>query len=554
MASESSKAVVIPKFDMHIYTFEHTSSEMETAIEENCIPADLHPRLPPPGMTMNRIPSRLKNTKKRTKSDQNRTKTGSNECLAAIRLYEPSPHWDTTWGHWFLFENKTKGRAKKCFKEVTMSLKGWKKKFFLLDRPCQHLELRYDIKDQDKHVIDMDTFLKLPTWTETVVSKGDPIPEDQHPKPRVTPPLPIGAKLPELTAAQKSLEKPDAKIAAAREKKEQQSLAKAHAKRAGAGGVGGSRKKQKTQKNDELVQSGFEETLSAIPFNQAIPDAGKKPATVAAPNISRVTTAKKVIVNLSGNTYGSNPSVEVNQPSPACDHDDIHVSSHPDGTSFFSFHSVSFVFFFYVFDTPIFLQFIRSPLSMVIRVISRTYKTLGQSVVARGELLKRHEQLNREYVDLHNRSDTQLVKLDRLRATASDQVEKIRNLEKDLEPKTQQLIVAEGKVRVLESEKLAVLTQLAQAEADRNFFFKEFIPAVVKRFHTSVEYQKSLAAPVQLCFTTGWLGDLSLGRTEDQVADSCDLPMDELLTVCPDVPPPSATEGLTFDSVIESIV
>ncbi|GJX98595.1 zinc finger, CCHC-type containing protein [Tanacetum coccineum] len=37
-------------------------------------------------------------------------------------------------GHWFSFENKTRGRSKKCFKEVTSSLKGWKKKFFLIDR------------------------------------------------------------------------------------------------------------------------------------------------------------------------------------------------------------------------------------------------------------------------------------------------------------------------------------------------------------------------------------------------------------------------------------
>nr|GEU66415.1 retrovirus-related Pol polyprotein from transposon TNT 1-94 [Tanacetum cinerariifolium] len=59
VAPESSKAVVLPKFDMHIYTSELTSSELETAIKEYYIPADLHPRLPPSGMTMNRLPSSL---------------------------------------------------------------------------------------------------------------------------------------------------------------------------------------------------------------------------------------------------------------------------------------------------------------------------------------------------------------------------------------------------------------------------------------------------------------------------------------------------------------
>nr|GEW80514.1 hypothetical protein [Tanacetum cinerariifolium] len=34
---------------------------------------------------------KLKNTKKRTKSEQNRTKTGSNNCIDSIQFYEPSP-------------------------------------------------------------------------------------------------------------------------------------------------------------------------------------------------------------------------------------------------------------------------------------------------------------------------------------------------------------------------------------------------------------------------------------------------------------------------------
>nr|GEZ74283.1 hypothetical protein [Tanacetum cinerariifolium] len=87
------------------------------------------------------------------------------------------------------------------------------------------------------------------------------------------------------------------------------------------------------------------------------------------------------------------------------------------------------------------------------------YQTLGQSVVAQGELLKRHDQLNHDYVDLQNRGNVHLVELDRLsayskcsfrekelvdmvkylerernerRTTASDQVERIRSLEKDI--------------------------------------------------------------------------------------------------------------------------
>ncbi|GJX12564.1 hypothetical protein Tco_0204322, partial [Tanacetum coccineum] len=58
MAPESSQAVVLPKFDMHIYTSVLTSGELKDAIAEYCILGDLHPRLPPPDLTMNKLPSK----------------------------------------------------------------------------------------------------------------------------------------------------------------------------------------------------------------------------------------------------------------------------------------------------------------------------------------------------------------------------------------------------------------------------------------------------------------------------------------------------------------
>ncbi|GJS97809.1 hypothetical protein Tco_0804777 [Tanacetum coccineum] len=409
MAPESSKAVVLPKFDMHIYTSELTLEELKTAINEYCIPIDLHPCLPPLGMTMNRLPSRVILFEIHCMSLDIRPTVSLFQVFYKLCKQ----------GYWFPFENKTGGRAKKCFKEVTTSLKGWKKKFFLLDcraisdampwrhgdtnlhddfptnydkgevarmseflvplRPppphllyvcgltmtCRHPKLRYNIKDPDTNVIDMDTFLKLPTSTRTI-----------------------------------NLEKPDAKIAAAREKKEQQNLAKVKAKRAGA--IGG--------------EAGVE--------------VGKKPATATAPEIAKDTShAERVIVDLSGNTCVSTPPVKVNHPSPTRERHDTHVSPTHDAHSPQSSHH-------------------------------------GQYDVAQGELLKRHEQLNREYVDLRNRNDAHLVELDHLRLSLR-KVEKIRSLEKDLEPRTHQLVAAEEKIGVLEREKLALSAQMAQAEADR---------------------------------------------------------------------------------------
>ncbi|GKD22114.1 hypothetical protein Tco_1223817 [Tanacetum coccineum] len=68
---------------------------------------------------------------------------------------------------------------------------------------------------------------------------------------------------------------------------------------------------------------------------------------------------------------------------------------------------------------------------------------------------------------------------------------------------------------VLEAEKAALVAELAEAEMDHHKLVQEFIPTVVRKLHTSVEYRKSLAAPVSLCFTVGWLDGLSLGKNEE---------------------------------------
>ncbi|GJY52129.1 hypothetical protein Tco_0442976 [Tanacetum coccineum] len=67
---------------------------------------------------------------------------------------------------------------------------------------------------------------------------------------------------------------------------------------------------------------------------------------------------------------------------------------------------------------------------------------------------------------------------------------------------------------------------------------REFIPALVKRLHTSVEYRKSLPAPEEKhreLFTMPY-------QYIQKVADSYDLPMSRLLKVSSDVPPPSKDE------------
>ncbi|GJZ03686.1 hypothetical protein Tco_0536961 [Tanacetum coccineum] len=256
MASESLKVVVFPKFDMHIYTLELTLSELKTTVNEYCIPLDLHPHLPPPGMTMNRLPSRyiglyIEQLEQGDLHDDFLTNYNENDVARLSEFLVPL-------------------RPSPCHLLYVCGL----------TMACQHPKLQYNIRDQYKNVISMDTFLKLPTWIETVVSKGDPLLEDQCPKPRVTPPLAVHVEIPKLTPFQKNLEKPNSKIATARVKKDQQNLEKAEAKRDGAGNAEGLRKKRRVQKHNELTQSSSEEAFSDTPLHQAALEVAKRPVTV----------------------------------------------------------------------------------------------------------------------------------------------------------------------------------------------------------------------------------------------------------------------------------
>ncbi|GJS72810.1 hypothetical protein Tco_0705651 [Tanacetum coccineum] len=48
---------VVPKFDMNVYTSVLTFDEVKSLVAEYAIPLDLHPCVPPSGLTMNRLPA-----------------------------------------------------------------------------------------------------------------------------------------------------------------------------------------------------------------------------------------------------------------------------------------------------------------------------------------------------------------------------------------------------------------------------------------------------------------------------------------------------------------
>nr|GFA77435.1 hypothetical protein [Tanacetum cinerariifolium] len=54
--SQTAGEAVVLKFDMHVYTSVLTFDEVKNLVDEYVIPSDLHPCVPPSGLTMNKLP------------------------------------------------------------------------------------------------------------------------------------------------------------------------------------------------------------------------------------------------------------------------------------------------------------------------------------------------------------------------------------------------------------------------------------------------------------------------------------------------------------------
>ncbi|GJZ52022.1 putative ribonuclease H-like domain-containing protein [Tanacetum coccineum] len=248
MAPESSQAVVLPKFDMHIYTSILTTKELKEVIMEYCIPTDLHPRLPPPKLTMDKLPPKYIGI---YTEQLEQGVTNSFLYLFSCHRREipdamPWRHAETDVRDDFP-TNNNEGDAELLAEFPIPLCPPHRHLLYVcgLTIACRHPKLSYSIKDSDGNLLTMDDFLKLSVWNRTI-----------------------------KTPTHKSVEKPNSKIAAAREKKDQQNLAKAQAKRTREGGSVAPRKKR-ARKNLEPIGSWSEGTIYVTPIQQ---DAPKPPS------------------------------------------------------------------------------------------------------------------------------------------------------------------------------------------------------------------------------------------------------------------------------------
>ncbi|GJS36283.1 hypothetical protein Tco_0534665 [Tanacetum coccineum] len=395
MAPESLKTVVILKFDMYIYTSTLALKELNQAIKEFCIPEDLRPRLPSPDLTMNKLPGDVIGIYVEQLDQGGMRIPFSTFLLAVIRYFRVHIFRLVPMGvnTVTMFER----RAKKCFKEVTSSLKCWKKKFFIIDRrtildamPWRHIDtegcddfpISYNEYDTDRlveHIIllrkrpqpllymcGLTTDCRHPKLSQKIKDpegkgndneKEDPIPTSKRPPVRTTTLSPVGS-----------------------------ALVKANVKWTGEVSLA-ALKNKKARKNSRPVRSGSEQTIFVAPLNQSIPKPLHKGIG------SKQKEVETSVVDLSEHTREPTPQyTDKNQEEDQWLRNDHRISSFRACKELISHLS-----------TPV-EDAILNSLSNY-ELLRRTYQSMGRSILSQAELLKRYEQLNRDHLELFNRHE-----------------------------------------------------------------------------------------------------------------------------------------------------
>ncbi|GKB61964.1 hypothetical protein Tco_0918150 [Tanacetum coccineum] len=159
---------VVSKFNMHVNPSVLTSDEVNSLVVEYAIPLDLHPCVPPSGLTMNRLPADkigiydqylelsgvrvpfstfLLDVIKHFRVHISQLVPLGLNRVTMFEIYcrslEINPSVNlfcavyklNKQGHWFSFERRSgKGGHSKIFNEFCTSLKHWKDRFFFIDR------------------------------------------------------------------------------------------------------------------------------------------------------------------------------------------------------------------------------------------------------------------------------------------------------------------------------------------------------------------------------------------------------------------------------------
>ncbi|GKD77940.1 hypothetical protein Tco_1340561 [Tanacetum coccineum] len=234
-------------------------------------------------------------------------------------------------GDWFTFERRVgPGSGGKILNETFSGLKGWKKRFFFLDRRAipqamawrhhdsdihdplptdgfrasdvvtltsQSINIRPipsgllfhaglattwefsgflpSFKDTEGNVVTMSEYLRFPLLDGATIEQGDALSARDAIVSHTTGPLPVTQSLSEKTARLKEVEIPDPKIVAIRERKARAAAKKRAERKRAAGGEGGSKGKPKRRKVSVVrpeEEDSTEEASSASPLRTIAPN------------------------------------------------------------------------------------------------------------------------------------------------------------------------------------------------------------------------------------------------------------------------------------------
>ncbi|GJX35972.1 hypothetical protein Tco_0247529 [Tanacetum coccineum] len=322
--SEEDQAVdvtALPKFDMPYYESKMTAKDVKSLALRHGIPLDLHPVALTNGWTMDKLPDDMIGLYEQYFEFSRIRLPFFAFLLAVIKHFRvhisqlvplglnrlimfelycwslsivPSENLFRIFykvckqGHWFSFEKRVdKGAVNQIFRECFSGLKGWKKRFFFLDRgaiPDAMAWRHHDLNINDPaskdgfsiyqgNVVTISEYLRFPFLSGAFISKGPALtPQDQIGQ-HTTRPLPGDQTIPEKTDHQKRVEVEDPKIVAIRERKARAAAKKKEKRRHGDDGGEGSRPKTKRKKTiaHKDGSAAYEATSSPATLQTIIP-------------------------------------------------------------------------------------------------------------------------------------------------------------------------------------------------------------------------------------------------------------------------------------------
>ncbi|GJZ91608.1 hypothetical protein Tco_0663535 [Tanacetum coccineum] len=331
--SEENQTVgvtALPKFDMPSYESEMTSKDVKSLALRHRIPLDLLPVVLRKGWTMDKLSDDMIGLYEQYFEFSGIRVPFSTFLLAVIKHFRvhisqivplglnrltmfelycrslgivPSMNLFHVFykvskqGHWFSFEKRVgKGAGGQVFQETFSGLKGWKKRFFFLDRRAIPYAMAWRHHDSDVNdpvpedgfqasdvqlltewvvdlrlvpsglffsqrvgyyvgfpwfssLVTMSEYLRFPFLSGASISKGPPLTSKDRIEQHITHPLSSDQPIPEKTDHQKEVEVEDPKIVAIRERKAKAAAKKKkEKKRHGNDGGEGSRPKTKRRK------------------------------------------------------------------------------------------------------------------------------------------------------------------------------------------------------------------------------------------------------------------------------------------------------------------